>query len=211
MGAVGSWPVERRGDEAFLAGLGKNIAETVDLGGGFVADQDGLVAARPEMRGPIDQAADLTGEVGVEVLHEAGEAMGIGDGEQEMVVVGEEGEGVDSDRVEALGSAKDTKDDFAALLVRPHEVAALDRPAGDLDEASSFGNVAQPASHAILDGKRDSNLSGILWNLFRAELVWVCREYPLQLERPDGAVSGGLPLLRRLLHGLFGLRKCWPC
>ena len=85
-------------------------------------------------------------------------------------MVGEEGEGVDSDRVEALGSAKDTKDDFAALLVRPHEVAALDRPAGDLDEASSFGYVAQPASHAILDGKRDSNLSGILWNLFRQNL-----------------------------------------
>ncbi|MGB5879171.1 MAG: RHS repeat-associated core domain-containing protein, partial [Thermoanaerobaculia bacterium] len=43
----------------------------------------------------------------------------------------------------------------------------MDRTAGDLDEASSFGYVAQPASHAILDGKRDSNLSGILWNLFR--------------------------------------------
>jgi len=142
LSAVGSWPLERRGDETLLAGLGENVAEPVYLGSRFITDENSLVAAAPELRWPIDQASDLAGEVGVEVLHEASESLGIGDGKQDVVVVGEEGEGVDPDRVEAFGSGQDPEDYVAGLLVRPQEVATLDGSAGDLDEAASLGDEA---------------------------------------------------------------------
>jgi hypothetical protein len=56
------------------------------------------------VRRPIDKASDLAGEIGVEVLHEAGETLDIRHGEQEVIVVGEACKGVDSDGIEALGS-----------------------------------------------------------------------------------------------------------
>lgn len=59
-----------------------------------------------------------------------------------MEVVGQEHEAADLDRVEALGSRQDADDDLAELGARRQQEPAVDRPAGHLDESSSFGYAA---------------------------------------------------------------------
>ena len=61
-------------------------------------------------------AADLAGEVGVEVADKTSQLGGIGGGDQEVVVVGEEDEGVDGDSRRALGSAEDAEKYVTRLL-----------------------------------------------------------------------------------------------
>jgi hypothetical protein len=84
---VDSGPVPDVGDQSFLDSVGKEVAETLDLGRFFVADQDGLIAARPDAMRPVEESCYLAGEVGVYVLHETSELVGVVDGEQEVEVL----------------------------------------------------------------------------------------------------------------------------
>ena len=106
---MGAGPVDRRGDEALLDAVGEDLAEPADLGFGLLRNQDRLIPAPPELLPPANEPTRLTGEIGVEVVHEARQALGAGDGHEQVKVVGEEGEGVDLDRVEPGGAGEDAE------------------------------------------------------------------------------------------------------
>jgi len=56
-----------------------------------------------------------------------------------MEVVGEKGERVDADRIESLRPCKASDENGGEFLAGAQQVAALDGPAGDLDEAPARG------------------------------------------------------------------------
>jgi hypothetical protein len=53
----------------------------------------------------------------------------------------------DVDRIEPLGPAEDARGDVVDLRAGPEQQAALQGPAGDLDQGASFGDVAEFSSH----------------------------------------------------------------
>ena len=70
-------------DEALLASLAQQVAETSLLGFRLVADDDMRVAAAPEVLPPVVKATDLLGEIAGEVGHEVREGSCVlGDEEQ---------------------------------------------------------------------------------------------------------------------------------
>ena len=95
LGAMDPRPVERRSDETFLDALRKDVRKPGHLGLFLVGDDDRLEAPAPELLAPAREAAGLPGEILVEVVHELGELLGVGDGQEKVVVVGEESRGVD--------------------------------------------------------------------------------------------------------------------
>ena len=113
-----------------------------------LVDQDGLVAARPELVGPASQARELAGQVSVEVPHELGELLSILNPEEHVVVRGEEGESHDLHRVAVLGASENAEEDVVALLRRAQQKAPLDSAAGDLDEGPAFGHETEMSAHA---------------------------------------------------------------
>jgi hypothetical protein len=122
--------------------MGQEIEEAIDLGRFLLADQDGLIAPAPDMLGPIVQALDLAGEVGVQMLHEAGELVGVVNREEEMKVAGHEDRAMAADRDLGLGAAQDTSDDLIQGRARTQEEPGLDRPYSDLHERAPFGYEA---------------------------------------------------------------------
>jgi hypothetical protein len=102
----GARPVLGSADEVLLAAVAKQVQQPIDLRCGLFRDEDRLVAAPPELLAPADRAADLAGEVGVEVVHEGGEAGGARNSEEQVVVVAKEDEGVHLHRVEADGAGE---------------------------------------------------------------------------------------------------------
>ncbi len=56
-------------DKAFLDTVREDVTQPSHLGSFLLADQDGLIAARPDLIVPLGQAYDLTGKVGIEVTH----------------------------------------------------------------------------------------------------------------------------------------------
>src|SRR6185436_3631223 len=122
----------------------------------LVADDDGLVAPRPDLVLPAGQPGHLLGQVAVEVGHEVGEFLGGVDPQQEVVMRGEAAEGHDLERMSALGASEDAEKDVVELLGRPQELAALDGAASDLDEGPAFGHETKMATHAQYQSENGS-------------------------------------------------------
>jgi hypothetical protein len=59
--------------------------------------------------------------------------------EQEVEVIGDKGESTNTNGVELLRPAESAEDDLVGLVAGGEEKAALDGPAGDLDEAAPLG------------------------------------------------------------------------
>jgi hypothetical protein len=49
-----SWPVSKPFDQSLLTAVRQHITKPLDLGRLFLADQDGLVPAPPELLAPVD-------------------------------------------------------------------------------------------------------------------------------------------------------------
>lgn len=113
----------------------KDVEQAFDLGGLLLGDGDRLIATPPESLAPANRAADLAGEVGVQVVHEGREALGVRSREQEVVVVSEENEGVDLDRIAPHRSGEYTAAELGDAMSRLEQESALEGPGGDLDEA----------------------------------------------------------------------------
>jgi hypothetical protein len=75
------------------------------------------------------------------VAHEARKLESVIDVQEEVKM----GEGeymvADADRLHPLGPAEDAHDDVVEHRAGPKEEAAVDRPAGDLDEGTAFGDI----------------------------------------------------------------------
>src|SRR4029077_5284846 len=119
----------------------------------LIADDDRLVPSRPDLISPPMEAADLPRDVGAHVPHESGELEGVVDVEQEMEVVRREGVTTAADFVETLGSAEDAHDDLVERPAGPKEEAALEGPAGDLDQGAAVGDEAKLSAHAPIRRK----------------------------------------------------------
>ena len=52
-----------------------------------------------------------------------------------------------TDLVEALGPSQDADDDLVERPAGPKEETAVDRSAGDLDQGTAFGDVAESSAH----------------------------------------------------------------
>jgi hypothetical protein len=126
----------------------ENVLQSLDLGSGLVADHDRLVPPGPDLVPPADPAPELAGEVGAQVAHEVGELAGVVDVQLQVKVVGGKGERAEADRVHPLGAGQDADDDVVELRAGAKEEAAVDRPAGDLDQGTAFGDVAESSAHA---------------------------------------------------------------
>jgi len=81
------------------------------------------------------------------MAHETGELADIVDVEQEMVVIRREHVAAATDFVKALGSSQDADDHFVERPAGPEEVAAVEGPAGDLDQGTAVGDVTESSSH----------------------------------------------------------------
>jgi hypothetical protein len=148
VGAVDSRPLLDLGHQVLLDPVREVVGQAVDLGGLFVADHDGLVAARPDPVGPAGQVAHLTGQIAVEVPHEEGKLPGVADPEEEVKMRRQEAKAHDFNRIVDLGAPEGAEDDSVELLGRTQEEASLDGAAGDLDESPAVGHKAQMATHA---------------------------------------------------------------
>lgn len=133
-------------DQALLAAVTKDVEQAFDLSGLLLGDGDRLIATPPEALSPAHCTADLAGEVGVQVVHEGREALGIRGREQEVVVVPEECEGVNLDREEPHGAGENSATELSDVMGRLEQEPALERPARDLDEAVGR-QKAQSAAH----------------------------------------------------------------
>jgi hypothetical protein len=113
--AVDAGPVERAMNETFFAGLGEDVAEASHQGRLLVADLDGPVSTTPELLAPAVEAAGLLGEVGFEVLHEAGELVRSIESREEVEMVGEEGSCVDVNVISPLGATENADQNIVEL------------------------------------------------------------------------------------------------
>jgi len=154
---VDARPILRPSDEPFLAPLGEDVLQALDLGSIFVGHQDRVVSPRPESLAPVGEATGLAGEIGVQVAHEPGELLGVIDGEKQMEVVGKKGEGANSDGVETLRASQDADDEGVELGRRAEKEAPVEGPAGDLHERTALGNEAQ-SSHSWYRRKTGSEI-----------------------------------------------------
>jgi hypothetical protein len=141
----------------------QHIAEPLDLGRLLLADRDRLVPPTPELLAPADQPAGLAGHVRVEVTHEERELARRFNAQKEMKVVRSEGKGTDANAVELLRPAESAEDQLVELVAGGEEIAALDGPAGDLDEAAPLGRyVAYASSHSERGRRNSGDLAGNL-------------------------------------------------
>ena len=133
-GAVDSGPVEWRGDESLFDSMRQHISQPVDLGLLLVRNEDRLISAPPELLSPAHQPTCLPSEVRVEIGHEGGQLLGVGDAHEEVIVIREEDVGMDLDGVEARGASEHAESGLAQNGRRSQEQATLDRATGDLDQ-----------------------------------------------------------------------------
>ena len=85
--------------------------------------------------------------------HTARELARIVDVEQKVIVVGSEHVATEADSVETLSPAQDTGDDLVEVPAGPEEEAALEGPAGDLDQGTAVGDEAKGSAHALIRRK----------------------------------------------------------
>lgn len=113
----------------------KDVEQAFDLGGLLRGDGNRLIATPPKSLAPANRAADLAGEVGVQVIHESCQALGVRSREQQVVVVSEEGKGVDLYRIAPHRAGEYAAAELSDAMGRLEQESALERPRGDLDEA----------------------------------------------------------------------------
>ena len=120
-------------------GHGMNVAVGAFAVIGFVGDLGLLV--------PVGQASDLSGEVAADVAHESGQLVGVLGGDDEVVVIRQEDEGVNRHVEELLGSPEDSVDDPAQLGRGPEQESTLESPLSDL-HGETWRDMAEAARHA---------------------------------------------------------------
>src|SRR5215203_1950993 len=136
-------------DEVLLDPMRENVFQPGHLGGGLAADHDRLISPGPDLVGPINETPELAGEVGVQEAHEARELAGVVDVQDEMEVVGDKGKTTATNRVRPLGPGQDADDEVVERQAGAKEETALEGPAGDLDEGTAFGDVAESSAHTL--------------------------------------------------------------
>lgn len=152
---------------------GEGIAFDVEHGGAVVArglDALDAEAILPEVAVALLGAVDPAGMVGLELLHEAGDAVGAGGFEEEMDVIGHEAEGVDADGV-AFGEEAESlevgdeldfgEEDLLAVVAALVDVVDL----AALPVAAAGGGFALFLAHidkCVLAGKILTYFEGIL-------------------------------------------------
>ena len=112
----------------------EQITQTSDLGLGLMAGDDVGVATAPDLFPPAVQAPDFSGNLGVDVAHEACELLDTAGPEEEMAVVRQVDKATDPHVVAFLKASQSPDDDRVELWAWPQEKSPLDHPAGDLDE-----------------------------------------------------------------------------
>jgi hypothetical protein len=75
--AVNARPILETFDESLLTAVAEHVFETRGLSFGLRADQDGLISPPEDLLPPAGEASDLSGELGVEVVHESRELPGV--------------------------------------------------------------------------------------------------------------------------------------
>ncbi len=109
----------------------------LDLGGGLINDVDGQIAAAPDLVMPVMETADLARQLGGEEAHEIGQAFGVLRATEETVVVGEDGESVDIERVKRLRAVQRPEKDLVGGGPGAHEEAALEGAGRHLDQLAA--------------------------------------------------------------------------
>lgn len=138
VGTVNPGPIKRALHQKFLRTLGQKVTQAVHLGLLLVGNSDRFVPAAPELVLPADRAAHFPRDVRVDIPHEACELQPIADGEEKVVVVGEEGQSVDLDAEPPLRASQDAEDEVADLGRGFQEKPALEGLAGDFDEGAEW-------------------------------------------------------------------------
>lgn len=142
LGAVDTWPVSAPSDEAFLDTMAQEVAQAGDLGRLFLADDDGLVAASPNLVSPTPGASHFLGDLGIDESHEACELPGVVDAKEQVIVVREDGGGANVDAITSLGTCERADNGVVQCSAGLQQKTAVNRPARDFDEGSAFGDVA---------------------------------------------------------------------
>jgi hypothetical protein len=122
--------------------VAEHVPESPDLGGFFITHDDCLVAPRPDLVAPADEATDLAGQIRVDVAHEAAELVSVVDVQEEVEVVAGQDVTTNPSRVLPLGSAENANDDLVEYRARAQEEAAVDGAGGHLDQGTAFGDKA---------------------------------------------------------------------
>jgi hypothetical protein len=148
--AVDARPVLETFDKALLAAVAEHVLEARGLGFGLRADQDGLIPPSKNLLPPAGEASDLPGELGVEVIHEARELPGVVHLQDQMEMIGGEGESADPHRVETLRPGDGSQDDRIEDRSRAKQEAAVERPAGHLDQGARVWDETKSSAHADL-------------------------------------------------------------
>ena len=134
-------------DESFLDALGQEVSESIDLSFGLFGDRDMRVASSPDLLVPVGQPTDLSGEVAADVAHESGQLVGVLGGDNQVVVIRQEDEGVNRHVEELLGSPEDSVDDLAQLGRGPEQESPLEGPLRDL-HGETRRDMTEAARHA---------------------------------------------------------------
>ena len=145
--AVESRPFPEAGRQIFFDAMAENVPEARDLRFLLVADHDPLVAPLPDLPRPAGEPAHLPRQVRVEVADESRESLRVLHPDDHVVMVGQQDEGHEVDRIEPLGPAEDAGGDVVELRAGPEQQASLQGPAGDLDQGAVIGDEAKFASH----------------------------------------------------------------
>jgi hypothetical protein len=139
-------PVLGKLDEVLLGSLFEKVAQAIDLRLLGIGDGNSLVAALEERPGPVVEAGELFGEVGVQEAHEIRELLlGLRD-QEEVVVVGEKAAGDNLHVGVSLGSSEGALNGEVHQRGRPQKEAALNCAARDLYEAVGE-QAAESSSH----------------------------------------------------------------
>ena len=93
---MNSRPLTGFGHEIFFRTVPQDVAQAVDLGFGFMTDENVFVSSRPQVVLPVVEVVDLLGDVAVDETHRLGKLLGIVSTEQGVVVLCEVSDYVES-------------------------------------------------------------------------------------------------------------------
>jgi len=105
--------------------MGQQIPQATHLSGLFFTDHDRLVSATPELLSPAIHSACFSRQIRVEKIHESRELMGVLRTQEKVIVIREEDNGMELNRVELLCSCQDPNDDGPQLLGRLQQKTPL--------------------------------------------------------------------------------------
>lgn len=129
-------PVPRPGYESLLAAVREQVSETIDLRSLFLADDNRLIPASPDLFFPIVESTHFSSQVGIDVIHETRQLKSVLYTQKKMVVVGEEDEGMEFDGVVPLSPCQYPKDDDSQLFRGFEKESTLNRPTGHLHQGA---------------------------------------------------------------------------